>query len=112
MNGINNGVSSVGVIGIANVDGMVVDMGINCVGDSGEVDNVIGVGINENEESMLVQTPLIGNIDMLDQTPPVGDVETSNISFSSDGSTSHVSSLGSDDSQSSHGDISANAILK
>ena len=112
VNGINNGVSRVGVFSIADIDGMVDVVGINCVGDSGDVNNVIGVGINENEESMLVQTPLIGNVDMLDQTPPVRDVETPNISFSSDGSTSHVSLLGSDDTQSSHDDISANAILK
>ena len=57
--------------------------------------------------------PLISLIPLLNETPPIGDVDTPNITLSSDGSSSDSSVCGSDtNSQSSQNDNSANDLLK
>ena len=86
--------------------------------NNGVVNDVIGVNeanLEIDPEIILAQTPPIENVGMLDQTPPIGDIDTPNHSFNSlsDGSGSSTSLCGSDtDSQSSQNEISANDLLK
>ena len=71
----------------------VVDVGIGINGVFDGVVDVIGVGMNENNQEI-----------MLDQTPPIGEVDTPNHSLNDDS--------GSDTSLCSQNDMSANNILK
>ena len=102
--GVNGIVDGVGVVGAADVDVVdVVDVvGFGVFNNNGALNDVIGVGTNENNQEI-----------MLDHTPPIRDVDTPNTSLFSDGSQSDTSLCGSEnDSQSSHNDISASDLLK
>ena len=83
--------------------GGVVDVGDGINGVfNGVVNDLFGVCVNEINPEIL-----------LNQTPPIGDVDTPNITLSSDGVGTYTSLCGSDtDSQSSQNGISANDLLK
>ena len=123
VNGIVDGVVEAGVNGVVesdlhvevvndvvngeNIDGVA---GVGVRDDNSVVDNVV-IGVRNDPEIRSYQTPLIR--DMLNQTPHIGDVDTPNITLSSDGSSSDSSVCGSDtNSQSSQNDNSANDLLK
>ena len=123
-----NGVVDVGVNGIVDVD---VDVDVNGVVDIGvdgvvDGDNTEGIGVGVGNDISVVDNdvsdafcdgvminPEILARDMLNETPPIGDVDTPNISFSNDSSGTDTSVCDSDaDSQSSQIKNSANSILK
>ena len=109
-----NGVVDIGVNGVVDGDNTE-GIGVGVGNDIRVVDNVVSDafcdGVMINPEIRSYRTPLAR--DMLNETPPIGDVDTPNITLSSDGSSSDSSVCGSDtNSQSSQNDNSANDLLK
>ena len=102
---------------------------VNVVGDLDVIDGVVdnGVGINGVFNGVVnnvvndvgnPETPPYENVGMFDQTPPIRDANTPDLSLNSSNSDSgssrsvHGSNINGNDSDASQNDISANDILK